>query len=335
MTKKTYYPYFDLLKFICCIGIVAIHINPFSQMPVANDYFSHLANIFIAIFFVVSSSILWKKIKWNDSDWNLILHFEKRLIILLFVWGVLLSWHWGVLFYHTYQDHGGTNLIGALFLRLMTSGTCLGSWFIVSLMWTIPVLYILNRYLNKHFVFFLVFLVWLYHSMVRYEGMPDFLNIYFFGEYYNGKSIDSSFLPVRAIFWLESGYYFMPYLEELLIVKNKKTYAIGVVLFCFALAGISHYYFISNAVISILLPALCLCLTGNYDDTLVTLREISIIVYFVHRPIYTAFEFLYKHSYLPCYDGMWLFLLGLLLSIIIGLIVVKLSKKYKVLRYLY
>lgn len=335
LVSNNYYPYFDLLKFLSCVGIVAIHINPFSQLPLANEYFSHIANIFIAIFFVVSSSLFWKKICWNNSDWNKILHFEKRLLVLLSVWGVVLVWHWGTLFYHTYLNHGGTHLLWSLLLRLVTSGTCLGSWFIVSMMWSIPVLYILNRYINKHIVFLFVFFIWLYHSLVRYEGMQDYFNIYFFGEYYNGKSIDSAFLPVRAIFWLESGLYFIPYLEKNIISKQKIVFAIILLFLCFGYAIWDHYYFVTNAIISILLPALCLIKVGNNDKTLVKLREISIIVYFIHRPIYTSFEYLYKHHYLPYYDGPLMFFIGVVLSIFIGFTIVSLSRKYKLLKFLY
>lgn len=335
-SKSTnYYPYLDLLKFICCIGIVAIHINPFSSSPVANSYFSNLANIFIAIFFVVSSSIFWKKIRWDDGDWHLLWHFVKRLLILLLVWGLVLLWHWGTLFYHTYQDHGGTNLLGSLILRLITSGTCLGSWFIVSMIWTMPLLYVLNRYLNKHIVFLFVFCIWLYHSMVRYEGMEDFLNIYFFGEYYNGKSIDSAFLPVRAIFWLESGFYLVPTLEKWFQKNYNITLASVLVILCFWGPCFNHYFFFSNAVISIVLPAICLSIKGEYKGSFVMLRKISIIVYFVHRPIYTAFEFLYKRDMLPNYDGYIMFLTGLIISIIIGIIIVKLSDRFKLLKYFY
>lgn len=290
---KAYYPYLDLLKFICCIGIVAIHVNPFFYINAANYYFSNIANIFIAIFFVVSSLLFWRKIKWNNSDWKTIWNFSKRLLILLVAWGIILAPHWFTLFLHTFRDHGGYNLLGALILRLLTSGTCLGSWFIVSLIFGTIIVYLLNRYFNKHIAFLIIFVIWLYHSLVRYEGMPDFLNIYFFGEYYNGKSINSSFLPQRAIFWLEAGYYLVPYLQRLQERTNHLWLYIGAVFVSFICSSMPHFYFVSNMVISILIPFICISIK-NENASFKTLRNISIIVYFVHRPIYTGFEILYK-----------------------------------------
>ena len=333
---KIYHPYLDLLKFLCCIGIISIHINPFSKCELANYYFSHLANIYIAIFFVVSSCLFWWKIRWNNSDYNVLWKFTYRLLILLFVWGGILAWHWGILYYHEYQEHGGTNFLLSLLLRLTTSGTCLGAWFIVSLIYTTWILYFLNRYLNKHMVFILVTTIWLYHSMVYYENMNDCLNIFWRGEYYQGKGIHSAFLPPRAIFWIESGFYLIPYLQKLITSRRNIIITVCIIALCFLGPFLKHYYFVTNAVISILTPMLLLkvCSTKSHPK-LVTLRNMSIIVYFVHRPICTAFEFLNKHGYIAEKNGWLLFLTTVILSCLTAYIIVETSKNLKILKYCY
>ena len=42
--QKKYYPYLDLLKYICCIGIVGIHTWPFyyAAEPLVNHHYNVL-----------------------------------------------------------------------------------------------------------------------------------------------------------------------------------------------------------------------------------------------------------------------------------------------------
>ena len=48
--QKKYYPYLDLLKFICCIGIVGIHTWPFYYAAEPLRYwFGRLCPVFVSI----------------------------------------------------------------------------------------------------------------------------------------------------------------------------------------------------------------------------------------------------------------------------------------------
>lgn len=82
--QKKYYPYLDLLKFICCIGIVGIHTWPFyhAAKPL-KDWFGGLCPAFVSIFFVVSSMLFWQKIEFNNNDWSKLGHFSKRVVFAL------------------------------------------------------------------------------------------------------------------------------------------------------------------------------------------------------------------------------------------------------------
>ncbi len=89
--QKKYYPYLDLLKFVCCIGIVGIHTWPlFYAVEPLKDWYEKLCPVFVSIFFVVSSMLFWQKIEFNNNDWSKLGHFCKRLLILLACWSVLL-----------------------------------------------------------------------------------------------------------------------------------------------------------------------------------------------------------------------------------------------------
>lgn len=50
--QKKYYPYLDLLKFVCCIGIVGIHTWPlFYAVEPLKDWYEKLCPVFVSIFF--------------------------------------------------------------------------------------------------------------------------------------------------------------------------------------------------------------------------------------------------------------------------------------------
>ena len=57
--------------------------------------------------------------------------------------------------------------------------------------------YLLNRYLNKHFVFALCAFIWLYFSLVKGGYIDDCLGIYLHGEG-DGFHLDSFYLPVSV-----------------------------------------------------------------------------------------------------------------------------------------
>ena len=208
--EKKYYPYLDLLKFICCIGIVGIHTWPFyyAAEPL-KDWFGRLCPAFVSIFFVVSSMLFWQKIEFNNNDWGKLGHFCKRLLILLGCWSVLLLPHW----LPKFIKHNPGDWYLWLVPKILTTGTAQGSWFIMALLYGVIICYVLNRYLNKYFVFALCAFIWLYFSLVMGQYINDFLGIYLQGSG-DGFHLDSFYLPTRSIFWIEAAYYLLPKLKR-------------------------------------------------------------------------------------------------------------------------
>ena len=208
--QKKYYPYLDLLKFICCIGIVGIHTWPFyyAAEPL-RDWFGRLCPVFVSIFFVVSSMLFWQKMEFNNNDWGKLGHFCKRLLILLGCWSIIVLPHWLPKFIR----HNPNDWYLWIVPKILTTGTAQGSWFIMALIYGTIICYLLNRYLNKHFVFALCAFIWLYFSLVKGGYIDDCLGIYLHGEG-DGFHLDSFYLPTRSIFWIEAAYYLLPKLKR-------------------------------------------------------------------------------------------------------------------------
>lgn len=214
--QKKYFPYLDLLKFICCIGIVGIHTWPlFYAAESLRDWYMKICPTFVAVFFVVSSVLFWQKIEFSHDDWSKIGHFVKRLLILLGCWSILLLPHWLPKFIR----HNSSDWYIWLVPKILTTGTAQGSWFIMALIYGVIICYLLNRYLNKHLVFIICTFIWLYFSLVKGNYISDFLGVYL-ESHSDAFHLDSYYLPTRSIFWVEAAYYLVPKLSASKIYQS-------------------------------------------------------------------------------------------------------------------
>lgn len=326
---KGYFPYLDIIKILSCIGIVAIHTQPFCAYEWLYVRFSYIYPVFVPSFFVVSSLLFWEKIEWSDADWRVLRHFTVRLFVLYLGWNIILSPSWLRVCVLQNPD----TWMWMIPLRLFLFGGSLGSWFILSLIYGMWICYLLNRYLNKHVVFVLLFFVWLYYSLVHYNKMDDFLGIFF-----REGAVDAYFSPIRSVFWIESFY-----LSSLLRLDrlNKRCFVRCVIALMVAYLGFSFIVngpcqFVVNALMAFLLPMLCYRQENViYSDKLVTLRKMSIVVYFSHTEMLSVFNNAYRRGFTSFECGMVVFLSTLVVSGVFAYILVRLSNRYKWLKYFY
>ena len=322
-----YYPRLDLLKFCCCIGIVFIHTVPFADFGQINERFLHLQPIFVAMFFIISSSLFWPKMR-GGGDAHRLWHFSSRLLILATLWGILLLPHWLPKFIRHNEDTWQVLLLP----KILLSGFCQGSWFIMSLVYGVLICYLLNRFLNRHVVFVLCASLWLYLSLVFYEGMTDYLHIYF-EKTDDSFGFESYFSPVRSLVWIEAGYYLVP-----IFCRRFSSHAIIISsLICLIAVGfLDTGYFVANGLIAVLLPAWAMKKTQDSPEPpLVTLRQMSIVVFFIHFVFVTIFHVLFTKGIIGFDKGLVVTLVVLALSLTTAYALVRASRKYRWLRYLY
>ena len=81
----------DLMKFICAILVVVIHVAPIdAEFNLFNWWIQqYLARIAVPFFFCASGFFLFKKIKIETFDINVILQYVKRMIRLYIIWSVI------------------------------------------------------------------------------------------------------------------------------------------------------------------------------------------------------------------------------------------------------
>lgn len=309
---------------------MGIHTWPFYYAAGSlRDWFGRLCPVFVSIFFVVSSMLFWQKMEFNNNDWGKLGHFCKRLLILLGCWSILLLPHWLPKFIKHNPDDWYLWLVPKIF----TTGTAQGSWFIMALIYGTIICYLLNRYLNKHFVFALCVFIWLYFSMVKGLYINDFLCIYLQGSG-DGFHLDSFYLPTRSLFWIEAAYYLLPKLKS----KNVPTAALVAISGGAILAEffVSEYVFVLNTLIAICMPTICAKIASDAKNTsYVFLRKMSIMIYFIHFVPVTVFHVLADKHLIPYEYGAIEFLVVFAFASTCAGLIVWASNKFKLLKYFY
>ncbi len=143
--QKKYYPFLDLLKYACCILIVCIHTRPTYYCPEYTPLLTSFTSLAVPLFFMISSYLVGGKLQYGSADIPVLKHFVKRLFILYTVWAVAIfpSWFFG--FYWKHPD----DWYILLPFRFFFQSAAHGSWFILALIYGLPVCYLLNRGIGK------------------------------------------------------------------------------------------------------------------------------------------------------------------------------------------
>lgn len=134
----------DLGKFIAALLVVAIHANPFSGI-VETIIIGGFARLAVPFFFIVSSFLFFLR----NPDSKALLHFLKRLLLLYLFWGIFAIPLFYV--YHT-PPYGSPITISQFVYRFFNSSTYPGSWFLMALMQSASIIWLLSLRLNNFFL---------------------------------------------------------------------------------------------------------------------------------------------------------------------------------------
>ncbi len=339
MGQKVYYPYLDLLKFVCCVGVVAIHTQPAFFMPnfVKQSVEAELV-MMVPVFFMISAFLLARNLHFTIDDLQVLKKFVLRLALLYGLWTILMAWEWIPGFVKQTGDDWALTLL----LKLVLRGAPHGSWFIMSLLYGSVIVWNLNMWMGMRKATILFATVMAYITLVDNGVIPDIILIH---------SLDSvvevSYSAFVALFPIQLGF-LLHKSKRLASVSNfingttggsaMKYYTLILVCLLLPIAfgqwrWLSVFYFIPE----LLLVMLC---SRRYSaDTVTTdfsmLRKMSVIVYFVHFAFASGFGFMYKHGWIDYQFGIREFAIAVAGSVFIAYVLVKLSARYPKLRYLY
>ena len=339
--KKLRYDGFDLIKFICSILIIFLHINPFPEESFARFITKGIANIGVPIFFILSGFFF--SLKLNNSDVaehpKILKKYIARLLTLLAIWTVP---------YFFIYDLPWI-IKGNIFLNLfeylkhvLLGGSEYFLWYIVSLIFGTVYYYFLKN-LKPHITFLIVLILFLIGSI---------------GTSYTQILQDTVFEKVlcsynNIFFTLRNGLFFgLPciYLGTVIAQKKDKI-NISKSLICFLFTAIifaiecyclfKNHLTVKTIQASVILLSIgCVLLMLNVKINLgkysLILRKLSFLIYVIH-PLYIRIILLL----LPIkgtieyywYVFWWMQIpVILILSIITGLILIKSSEKIRFLK---
>lgn len=143
MTLKQSYNSIDLMKFILCFLVVAIHSDPIEDVsPLLNRLFLGVERVAVPLFFIASGFFLFKG---GPLDKDQLVKYLKRMGLLYFAWFVI---SFPITIFNRFLMGEGS-LPVKLFLFVKSfffTSTFSGSWFLASCVFCTILFYFINKW---------------------------------------------------------------------------------------------------------------------------------------------------------------------------------------------
>lgn len=310
--KQCGYPLMDILKFVFCFMVVLLHCEP-------PYYFQAVCRLAVPFFFVVSSFLFFA----NGAD---ILKYLKRMSILYVVWFVIeIPFIW-----MRYRCISLPDFI----LKLFLGNTFYGSWYIIASIEAVGLVYLLSRKFSN---------VWLLLIAIALHIVTLFSSTYY---YVLPLKLQELFLTVNSYF---SPHFSFLYATLFIVIgkiafdRNKDVSPLMILLcgILWTVEIVMTRNLALDPVSFIILPFLLWALLMFCQKTDLSIcqsewfsiiRKMSTLVYLIHPLVVLLIAPLFHQS------GWYMILKWLIvssLSCVVAYIVVTLSKRIRILKYLY
>lgn len=309
----------DFGKFCGAVLVIATHTKPFYDISIINYLSLCVFQVAVPFFFIVSSFLFWSK------SHNLP-HFVSRILIMYTLWFLLEL----PIFLHHYYN-GEEIFFSKLIIDLFFNNTFYASWFLSALIESIILIYILN-YFPKYIsisICIICYTMAVFDSMY-YGLLPHKMKVLFDSLFFSIHPSHSFIVALPLCFIGKI------IAERKSIYKNTNNiFTILFLCFIFLLEIVLvHDYrrsvtcFFSLIPISISLVVTSLNMKINFlsPNMSVKLRSLSIILFLSHLVVKEVFNLSF---------GAPIFVIVLLISLCLGGLIIRLSNKVCLLRYLF
>ena len=345
---KKYYENIDISRFFAAFLIVAIHTSFLKNVSARAHFFvMTICGLAVPLFFACSGFFLFSKFSYIDGkiekspkNMKMMLAYEKRLIIAYVFWSAV---YFAAELLAALRSGGELKSFLLHFMKdFFMNGSEYHLWYVTCLIYAVPILYLLLRHMAvKHLLWFVPVLFVIGQTVEGYYwlDLPFMQTALLVKEAVGGLFQ----VPFRAMTFAGVGIYFSQ-------IKIKAPKAVLALLFAaFFTASVSETFVISeyfapdiNVRYSMFLIAVIFCLfallvKGAKDEpkhkkATTFLRKTSSFIYFVHPAVLIGLNFVWGSLQETAF---LYFFLACVLSFFAASIVVLLSKKIKLLEYIY
>lgn len=277
---------FDTLKFFMATMIVAIHTQAFNDVDTVRQLTAPLLAAAVPVFFILSSYFLFRKMDTRGYKWEVYVPFLKRLLILYIFWFIVTlpftlheKWY--------YLDYNFPKICCRILTDFLFSYTFRGSWFMSALIVGSLIVFLLKKYLNVADVVLFVLATITYVYMKCYYVMPAVMQepILFIQNHIR-EEVEQT--PLNGFIWCSIGCLLAKdgLMEDLSNKLEKKGCLMCLIIAYLVLIFFPteyQYLIVPLFVISIVLSAYKLELKPN--GVYIKLRNLSILIYFIHFPL--------------------------------------------------
>ncbi len=331
--KKTEYNLVDIFKLICAVLVVIIHTKPFESVFWIDAAIGIVTRFAVPYFFTSSSYFLFKKILGSENKEKIYIQYFKRLIRFYLVWYIAFN---TVSFFKGYIYHPVEYIKQFAF---STNGSPL--WFLCALIWASLFVYLLSNKINKKAIMVIAALSWI----VGY--IFSTLRVLFVGNYFFDLVNNS----VISFIGTQNGLFFaFPYvamgalLAESTITKANKLNAIGILcsMLLLSLESIVAVMVLHADLTFLWLSALPLAyftikftLTNNLNINIdfYVVRKVSTLLYVTHVMFMQSVKFVIMRFEVNDPYNLWCFVGTLSVSLLCSYLLVRLSKRCSLIKY--
>ena len=175
-TQKNSYTNLDIAKFICALLVVVIHTDPLADVAKEMNFFlvNILARVAVPLFFVMSGFFLFGPMLYENSrlsagaeNINRTIRYWKRIAILYGGWSLIYLLFIKIPMWYA-TGWWGLHVIKDAVVSILFVGTHYHLWYLLALLYAVPLLFLLQRILHRKTLIFVAALLWVFECL-RYS----------------------------------------------------------------------------------------------------------------------------------------------------------------------
>lgn len=317
-------PGLDVLKFSMALLVVAIHAEAVNIYKNIYAIIHPLTDIAVPLFFLISSFLVFSKIRLSNDSRETLLHLSKRLLILYAFWMLIQTPL--VIYTRDYLQQDLLTLPLYIIRDILFCSTFHGSWFLSALVIGVWLIFFLSKFITDKYIWILPFFISIY--TYHYDLFPTNWH-YLYQWYTNTFQTPLNSFPV-SLMWITCGYILSNIQVSKVISNCNNLILISIFIISWILSIIlswdMRFFMVSSLFI------LSFNWNISYKPIHKYMRQSSILIYITHFIFIVLFRHLFPKIEI-LQHGIILYIILIILCLLTSFIILRL-KEYKIFSWL-